>query len=119
MSGRIAVVEDEPDLLELLRQTLEDEGYVVTPLRDPRAIRSFESELEPDLLLLDMSLPGMTGVELARQLRSTGYDGTPMIAMSASSLMVRIASESGLFQDILVKPFDLYSLVASIGRYVA
>ncbi len=115
----IVVVEDEKDVLHLLCEVLESDGFQVVGLGRPDQVRCLESELHPDLFLLDLMLPGMTGIDLARRLRSCGYGVEPMIAMSASTRMLADASESGLFQEIISKPFDLTTLLDAIERHTA
>lgn len=119
MKSRIVVVEDETELLRLLRDVLEEEGFGVISLTRPDMIATLDHELEPSLFLIDLMLPTMSGIELAEQLRERGYKDTPMIAMSASDLMVRIAAESRLFQDTLPKPFELSTLLDCVKRYVS
>jgi CheY-like chemotaxis protein len=117
--GPIVVVEDEADLLDLLRDVLEAEGFTVIALSDPKAVDTLTEGSATGLFLLDLMLPGMTGIELARLLRSTGYEKTPMVAMSASPVMLREAAQSSLFQETLAKPFDLMALLDTVDRLVA
>ncbi len=118
MAPRIAVVEDEIAVLEMLRDLLEADGFSVVALDHPDRIQTIESDAPPDLFLIDLMLPGRSGIELAEQLRSTGFTNTPMIAMSASRAMTRFASESGLFQETIYKPFDLSTLLECVERHV-
>lgn len=73
----------------------------------------------PDVFLLDLMLPGMSGIDLARRLRDLGYLREPMIAMSASPRMLNAANRSGLFQETLAKPFDLSTLLDTVERYAS
>jgi CheY-like chemotaxis protein len=118
MPPRIAVVEDEVAVLEMLCEMLEADGFSVVALDHPDHIQTIESDVPPDLFLIDLMLPGRTGIELAEHLRSAGYTDTPMIAMSASRAMTRYASESGLFQETIYKPFDLSALLQCVERHV-
>ena len=63
-------------------------------------------------------LPGMSGIEVAGQLRTRGFT-TPIIGISASRLMLEVATGSGLFDDIVYKPFDLHELVDCIRQAIA
>jgi two-component system response regulator MprA len=75
-------------------------------------------DVHPDLFLIDIVLPAMTGIELAAALRERGYDHTPIIGMSASRLMRQLAGLSGLFSTIIVKPFELANLRSLIRCYL-
>lgn len=83
MSARILIAEDDADLAETLRDSLSGEGYEVTVATDGRqALDAFRSTLRPDLLLLDLMLPRVTGFDVLRQLRDDGV-ATPIVVLSA------------------------------------
>jgi len=115
----IAVVEDETPVLELLRDVLEIDGFSVLTFDRPDVAEThLQNNLRPDLFLIDIMLPGSTGIELAETLRQRGFAHTPMIAMSASKTMTLSAIQSGLFQETLYKPFDLFDLLTCVSRYI-
>jgi CheY-like chemotaxis protein len=113
----IVIVEDELDVLELLQDLLTSEGFTVTGVGQPSRLERVNLTVPPDLFLIDVMLPGISGIELAERLRQQGFGGTPIIGMSASRLMTKMASESGFFVDVLNKPFEVADLLARIGRY--
>lgn len=115
---RILVVEDEPELLNLLCDLLEFEGFKVSGAARPDLALSLVGAVSPDLFLIDLMLPGMSGIELAEQLRAVGYATTPMIAISASRLMCNLACEAGIFERAIDKPFDLSTLLECIACYL-
>lgn len=115
----IFVVEDEQSILELLCDTLQLEGYRVVGFAYPPSPQTLESQEEPELILVDLMLPGINGIELARRLRADGFPSTPMVAMSASNGMLKAASEAHIFEDTLPKPFDLSTLLDTVERYAA
>lgn len=115
MGSVVLVVEDAPDILNLLRDLFEDEGYQVLTFRAPDLQRIKNADSPPDVALVDLMLPGMNGVDLARELQNI-YPGTPIIAMSASRFMLERASASGLFAEVVAKPFNLTALTESVGR---
>ena len=119
MNPCVVVIEDEPDILALLRDLLEMEGFQVVTVRDPETIEGSVAAVRPRLFLVDIMLQGTSGIEIAERLRVGGFAHTPMIAMSASQLMRRLASESGLFQEALDKPFDIPTLLECVERYAA
>lgn len=114
VSGAIVIVEDEADLLDLIAQILEEEGYTIVRFSRPDAIR-LDRDQQPRLFLLDLMLPGMDGIELARTLRPE-WETTPMIAMSASPTLLEAARRSGLFQATVGKPFDMIELIDTVTR---
>lgn len=112
--GLIVVVDDEADLRWLICETLKDEGYDVVQFSDPRGVLTFEEA--PAVFLLDLMLPGMSGIALAQTLRAERFPLVPMIAMSASGPFLSRARQSGLFQTTLPKPFDLSVLIDQVER---
>jgi CheY-like chemotaxis protein len=118
-SRTIVVVDDEPDVLDLISSVLEDEGYSVLRLSHPVFVRDLKGRSpQPSLFVLDIMLPTMSGIQLARRLREDGYGNTPMIAMSASPSMLQVAEESALFQHSLSKPFDLDALLQAVEDHL-
>jgi CheY-like chemotaxis protein len=116
----IVVIEDEPDVREMLRLVLEDEGYEVFPIAHPASIEpTLESAPDPDAFLIDIMLPGMSGIEVAARLDDEGFATTPKIAMSASQQGVVDARASGHFDAAIEKPFDLASLAATVEQCLA
>jgi DNA-binding response OmpR family regulator len=118
MSVTVALVEDDGDISELMREVLEIDGFEVVMFSEPDPPKIAALEPAPALFLIDIMLPGMNGVELAERLRRCAYPDTPMIAMSASRLMLERASESGLFQEIMAKPFNLSTLLSRVEDLV-
>lgn len=119
MEHYIVVVDDEPSILDTLCEVLEMEGYLTECIEHPNDTRRSAAMRRPDLFLIDLMLPDMDGIALARCLRTEGFQETPMIAMSASNEMVRAAKQSGLFQDAIAKPFDIDNILDTVGRLVA
>lgn len=118
MDGCVVVVEDEIDLLQLVRDVLEMQGMSVRSTSDPRQIESVVKSVRPELFLINVMLPGMSGIDLARKLRGNGFATIPMIAMSASKSMAVMARESGQFQEAIDKPFDIDELLDAVKRHL-
>src|SRR5947209_16317015 len=102
---RVTIVDDEPILLELICDCLHDEGHEVTGIGHPKLAVGLPLSPRPDLFLIDLMLPVMSGVQLAHELQTHGFVDTPMIAISASTSMLQQAISSGLFHSTLAKPF--------------
>lgn len=117
MAGqRIVVVEDEPDILEILRYNLEREGYEVEAItRGDDALEAVRNS-PPDLLLLDLMLPGMDGLEITRLLkRSRETARIPLIMLTAKDQEVdRIVGLELGADDYLAKPFSPREVVLRV-----
>jgi two-component system phosphate regulon response regulator PhoB len=113
---RVLIVEDEPDIRDLLVFHLEREGYQVTKSKTgPEALRSARSS-PPDLVLLDIMLPEMDGLEVCRRLRQDpATQGLPIVMLTARGDEVdRILGLELGADDYVVKPFSPRELVARI-----
>ncbi|WP_088228538.1 response regulator transcription factor [Desulfosporosinus sp. FKB] len=112
----ILVVDDEEPIQELLRFNLEKEGYQVRVAKDgPEALVSIEKE-QPDLLVLDVMLPGMDGLEVCRRLRlNTKFQQIPIIMLTAKGEEIDkvLGLELGA-DDYMTKPFSPRELLARI-----
>jgi two-component system response regulator MtrA len=110
---RVLVVDDDPALAEMLGIVLRNEGFDPSFVSDgDQAIGAFRST-KPDLVLLDLMLPGTDGVDVCRAIRSES--GTPIVMLTARSdtVDVVLGLESGA-DDYIVKPFKPKELVARI-----
>jgi two-component system response regulator MtrA len=113
MKGRVLVVDDDPALAEMLGIVLRGEGFDPSFVADgSRAIGSFR-DIRPDVVLLDLMLPGMSGIDVCKQIRAES--GIPIIMLTAKSDTVDIVLglESGA-DDYVVKPFKPKELVARV-----
>ncbi|HEX9841772.1 MAG TPA: response regulator, partial [bacterium] len=114
--ARILVVEDEEDLLELVRFNLAREGYQVQGLaRGEEALRAVRAQ-PPDLLLLDLMLPGMDGLELCRLLRADEATRTlPIVMLTAKGEESDVVAGLELgADDYISKPFSPRVLLARV-----
>jgi two-component system sensor histidine kinase/response regulator len=93
-------------------------GYDVLVADHPERALAACHERHPALLLIDIMLPQMSGIELAQTLRGQGYAETPLIGMSASRLMREMAADSALFTAVISKPFELTALLSLLRRHL-
>ena len=113
MSGRILVVDDDVALAEMISIVLRGEGYTPVQAFDgAQALAAIEEAL-PDLVLLDVMLPGLDGIEVCSRIRETS--GVPIIMLTAKGDTTDVVRglESGA-DDYVVKPFNPKELVARI-----
>lgn len=115
--GTVVIVDDEPEILDIICDVLDEDGFRVVCAENPARFMEIEAEVRACLYLLDLMLPGMDGIQLAQVLRDHQTGQIPMIAMSASADMLRRARDSGLFNDFLAKPFDLTELLDRVEEY--
>ncbi|NJR67656.1 MAG: response regulator transcription factor [Synechococcales cyanobacterium CRU_2_2] len=114
MTTSILVVEDEVKLARLLELELTQEGYEVTVAHDGFAGLTSARNKLPDLLILDWMLPGISGVEICRRLRSTGIK-IPIILLTAKDeVSARVEGLDAGADDYVVKPFSLEELLARV-----
>lgn len=116
MSAKILVVEDEEPLALLLRYNLEAEGYRVTVAERGDDAELSISEDQPDLILLDWMLPGISGLELCRRLRNGRTSrNIPIILLTAKGEETdRIRGLTTGADDYIVKPFSVPELLARV-----
>ncbi len=110
----ILAIEDEPDLREGIKHNLELEGYRVETAADGKEGLRKARDLRPTLILLDLMLPGMSGLDVLRTLRETGQE-TPIIIVSAKGQdRDKVTGLELGADDYLTKPFGLSELAARI-----
>lgn len=112
----ILVAEDDAQILRLIQRRLETAGYLITPFEDGNEALACALEQRPDLLLLDIMLPGASGLEICRQVKQAYGDATPpVILISARGQQADIAAglEAGA-DDYIIKPFSLHLLLERI-----
>jgi len=114
MKKRILVIEDEPSLSMAIRDELQFEGFEASVVED--GVQGLDRILKeaPDLVILDLMLPGMSGFEICREVRRQGVN-TPIIMLTARAQEVdRVRGLELGADDYVVKPFSLAELVARI-----
>ena len=114
MKSHILVVEDEAKLAQFIKLELEFEKYDVTVASDGFSGLSAARESEPDLILLDWMLPGISGPEICRRLRQTGSK-IPIILLTAKDeVKDRVEGLDAGADDYVIKPFSIEELLARV-----
>ena len=110
-SPRVLVVEDDEDIAQVLQRSLRIEGYEVRTASDGIAALEQGRSFAPDLVILDLGLPQMDGLEVARELRE--HDDVPILILTArDALESRVEGLDAGADDYLVKPFERQELLA-------
>lgn len=113
VSGRILVVDDDPEILSLLRRGLTYEGYAVEEAQDGREALVKARERPPDLVILDVMMPGLDGLEVCQRLRQA--NDVPILMLSAKRTVAdRVAGLDRGADDYLAKPFAFDELLARV-----
>ncbi len=111
--GRVLVVEDDTDIADVLRRSLRNEGYEVRTSADGVDALDVAAGFVPDLVVLDLGLPRLDGVEVCKQLRADG--DVPILMLTArAETEDRVAGLDSGADDYLVKPFERQELLARI-----
>ena len=113
MSRTILVVDDEPRIVELARDYLEHAGFRVITANDGRAALDVARHHRPDLIVLDLGLPGLDGLDVTRELRRDGSIPIVMVTARDDELDKVLGLELGA-DDYLTKPFSPRELVARV-----
>jgi DNA-binding response OmpR family regulator len=113
MSRTILVVDDEPRIVELARDYLEHAGFKVITVGDGRAALDAARRNHPDLIVLDLGLPGLDGLDVTRELRRDGSIPIVMVTARDDELDKLLGLELGA-DDYLTKPFSPRELVARV-----
>ena len=114
MKAHILVVDDDPRITDLLRRILAYEGYSVAIAASGTAALMRTLEHAPDLIILDIMLPGIDGLEVARRLRAAG-DTVPILMLTArDAISDRVTGLETGADDYLVKPFANEELLARV-----
>ena len=112
----ILIAEDHPDIAAVMARLVVRAGHEASVALDGLEAIRLADELAPDLVLLDINMPGIDGYETARRLRDRFADRFPIFAVTAAPVDVPLAKRSG-FDGFFAKPFDRSSLTALIEQF--
>jgi two-component system response regulator MprA len=113
--ARLLVADDDSEVREALSRALKLEGFSVTLAADGAAVLDAVRDVPPDVLILDIAMPGIDGLAVARALRAV-EDRTPILMLTARDAIAdRVFGLNAGADDYLVKPFALVELVARVN----
>jgi two-component system KDP operon response regulator KdpE len=119
-AANILVVDDEPQIRRVLRSTLTSQGYVLTDAKTGEEAVEIARKSKPDLILLDVNMPGMGGIETCREIRRFSSAPIIMLTVRNAERDKVLALDAGA-DDYVVKPFGIEELLArvraSLRRY--
>ena len=117
MPERILVVDDEPDILEIVEYNLREAGYVVATARDGASALAAVKRQTPDLILLDVMLPDISGMEICKRLRrDPETSAIPILMVTAKGQEIdRVVGFEIGADDYVVKPFSPRELILRVG----
>ena len=115
---RILVVDDESDLVEITQSHLEEAGYQVLTASDGQEGLEVARRTKPDMIILDIAMPGMNGLEMLRILRATpGLATIPVLMLTAKGHSENIFESERLFAvDFLIKPYTYEALLYAVRK---
>src|SRR6202035_4481112 len=112
-SARILVVDDEPQIRRVLRSTLAFRGYELVEAASGEEALELARKVKPDLILLDMNLPGISGIETCRELRRFSDAPIIMLTVRNAERDKVVALDAGA-DDYVTKPFGIEELLARV-----
>ncbi|MBF0499012.1 MAG: sigma-54-dependent Fis family transcriptional regulator [Candidatus Riflebacteria bacterium] len=119
MATRITLIDDEIKLLRALKRALESDGYEVFDFSDPHAAMTFICERKPDLVVSDIRMPGLSGLDLLERMNTAGVN-IPSILMTAySSMETAVAAMKLGARDYLLKPFEVAEFKTAVKRVLS
>lgn len=118
--ARILVVEDNPDNMKLFRAVLMMKGHEVTSLPSGEGLLEAIAERKPDLVLMDIQLPGRDGFELLAEIRASQFAKLRVVALTAHAMSgdPEKAREAG-FDEYITKPIDIATFSDLVTRALA
>jgi len=117
---QVLVVDDEPDIRDLVREILEDEGYAVHVAADAAAARDAVGEVRPDLVLLDIWMPDEDGISLLKSWKEAGELDFPVVMISGHGTVETAVEATRLGAvDFIEKPLSLARLLLTVEKAIS
>jgi CheY-like chemotaxis protein len=117
----IAYIEDDPDMIDLVSMILNKHGYQVAGFTESREILPRLESLKPELILLDLMMPYVDGIEVYEEIKSReGIDEIPVVIISAMKRAVDKIEQEGTMkvEACLVKPFTIVDLLGTVESLI-
>jgi DNA-binding response OmpR family regulator len=114
MAPSVLLVEDETDIVSPLVRTLEREGYAVDQVTTGKDAIASATKRDPDIVILDLGLPDMDGLDVCRRMREAGYQGAVLMLTGRTRELDRVVGLDAGADDYLAKPFGLAELLARL-----
>lgn len=122
MPKRILIVDDEKQITDIMKTLLQFQGYQVLTLNSSKNVLDFVRENEPDLIILDIKMPGEDGYQVCDKIKSEYSSGVPIIVSTAKSDEKEIIEKAHQFygaDDYILKPFDTQELFNKIAKFIS
>jgi two-component system, OmpR family, alkaline phosphatase synthesis response regulator PhoP len=117
--AKILVCDDDEGIVEVMQIILEENGYEVKPLTQGKGIEKKVAEYQPDLIFLDIWMPGIDGQETTKLLKKgVKTKDIPVVLVSALNEIGQIKNKVGA-DDFLAKPFDIQDLLKMVRKYTS
>jgi two-component system, OmpR family, KDP operon response regulator KdpE len=117
MAERVLVVDDEAQITRVLRTALSAQGYDVRTANDPEEALLLFAEWSPDLVVTDLMMPGISGVELCQKIRASA--ATPIIVLSVRDQeRAKVEALDAGADDYVTKPFSIQELLARVRAHL-
>jgi len=117
MPGRILIIDDEPQITRVLRAALSAQGFDVRTANDPEEALQVFREWPPDLVITDLMMPGLSGVEVTRAIRT--HSATPVLILSVRDHeRSKVEALDAGADDYVTKPFSIQELLARVRAHL-
>jgi two-component system response regulator MprA len=114
MSERVLIVEDDRAVRRMLERNLAKEGFEVSAAADGAAALTLSERSVPDLVVLDVSMPGLSGIDVCRRLRQNGMQGGVLMLTARDAIEDRVRGLEAGADDYVVKPFAIEEVIARL-----
>ena len=120
MAKKIMIVDDEPDILFTVGQMLEISGYEVIKAVDGDDCLKKLNEIRPDLVLLDIMMPGMSGWDVAAKIKENPkWNDIPIVFVTAKGDAMSVGMGNMAAEDYITKPFDIMDLKSRVEKVLS
>jgi len=118
--ARILIVEDNPDNMKLFRALLTLKGHEVTALQSGEGLLEALDQIRPDLVLMDIQLPGKDGFALLAEIRTSPHAAVRVVALTAHAMTGdRDRAHAAGFDDYITKPIDIATFPEQVSKVLA